>query len=141
MTAVHASAEMTQVAFERGDWQVVIDAHRLESLDVAEWLRYGSTLLHTIQGGSEAGKQQQQAALANLRQTMELAGIPVPAEPDPPAPLRWVLLVLGMHRSGTSALAGLLCQQGFQAPLEADGGDAHNPTGYWEPRQLRAYWC
>jgi hypothetical protein len=56
-----------------------------------------------------------------------------------PAPLRRMLLVLGMHRSGTSALAGLLCQQGFQAPHNRDGGDTHNPTGYWEPRQIRAF--
>lgn len=55
-----------------------------------------------------------------------------------PARVRRVLLVLGMHRSGTSALAGLLCQQGFQAPLDSGDGDAHNPTGYWEPRQIRA---
>lgn len=154
---------MTQDAFERGDWQAVIDAHRLESHDAAEWLRYGSALLHTIEPGPEAGKQQQQAALAfvqaqregastgavaaaqrqavlaNLRQALELAGIPAPAEPEHQGPLRRVLLVLGMHRSGTSALAGLLCQQGFQAPLEADGGDPHNPTGYWEPRRIRAF--
>ena len=154
---------MTREAFDHSNWQAVIDAHRLESQDAAEWLRYGSALLHTIEPGPEAGKQQQQAALAfmqarrvgasagavaaaqrqvvlaNLRQAMELAGIPAPAEPDPPAPLRRVLLVLGMHRSGTSALAGLLCQQGFQAPQNHDGGDAHNPTGYWEPQQIRAF--
>jgi transposase-like protein len=154
---------MTQDAFERGDWQAVIDAHQLESHDPAEWLRYGSALLCTLQPGPDAAKQQQQAALAfvqaqregasagavvaaqrqavmaNLRQALELVGIPGLAEPEPPGPLRRVLLVLGMHRSGTSALAGLLCQQGFQAPLEADGGDAHNPTGYWEPRQIRAF--
>ena len=62
-----------------------------------------------------------------------------PAEPEPDLPLRRVLLVLGMHRSGTSALAGLLCQQGFQAPQNAEGGDADNPTGYWEPQQIRAF--
>lgn len=77
--------------------------------------------------------------MANLRQALELVGVPAPADPDPPAPIRRVLLVLGMHRSGTSALAGLLCQQGFQAPQNHDGGDAHNPTGYWEPRQIRAF--
>lgn len=55
-----------------------------------------------------------------------------------PSAMRRVLLVLGMHRSGTSALAGLLCQHGFQAPLESGGGDAHNPTGYWEPQQILA---
>jgi hypothetical protein len=154
---------MTQEAFERGDWQDVIDAHRLESHDAAEWLRYGSALLHTMQPGPDAGKQQQQAALAfvqaqregasggavasaqrqvvmaNLHQALELVGVHAPAPLEPPKPLRRVLLVLGMHRSGTSALAGLLCQQGFQAPQQLDGGDAHNPTGYWEPRQIRAF--
>ena len=154
---------MTQAAFDRGNWQAVIDAHRLESHDAAEWLRYCSALLHTLEPGPEAGKQQQQAALAfgqaqrigasagamaaaqrqavivSLRQALELVGVPASAEPDPPAPLRRVLLVLGMHRSGTSALAGLLCQQGFQAPQNHDGGDAHNPTGYWEPQQIRAF--
>ncbi len=155
---------MSQEAFERGDWQAMIDAHLLESHDPAEWLCYGSALLHTIQPGPKSGKQQQQAAIAfvqvqkegasggavyavqrqvvmaNLRKALELVGVPVPEVPEePPAPLRRVLLVLGMHRSGTSALAGLLCQQGFQAPHELDGGGAHNPTGYWEPRQIRAF--
>lgn len=154
---------MTQEAFEHGAWQAVIDAHRLESHDASEWLRYGSALLHTLQPGPEAGKQQQQAALAfvqaqregasagavaaaqrqvvmaNLRQALELAGMPVSVQPEPLGPLRRVLLVLGMHRSGTSALAGLLCQQGFQPPQNLLGGDAHNQTGYWEPLQIRAF--
>ena len=120
---------MTQAAFDPGNWQAVIDSHRLESHDAAEWLRYGSALLHTLEPGPEAGKQQQQAALAFVqaqrvgasagavaaaqRQALELVGVPAPAESDPAAPLRRVLLVLGMHRSGTSAWAGLLCQQGF----------------------------
>jgi len=119
---------VTQESFNRGDWQAVIAAHPLESHDAAEWLRYGSALLHTLEPGPEAGKQQQaalafvqaqrvgasagavaaaqrQVVRANLRQALELAGIPALAEPDPPAPLRRVLLVLGMHRSGTSALS------------------------------------
>ena len=161
-SAARVSA-MTQAAFDRGNWQAVLDAHRLESHDAAEWLRYGSALLHTIEPGLEAGKQQQQAALAfgqaqrvgasagamaaaqrqavmaSLRQALELVGVPGPAEPEPHVALRRVLLVLGMHRSGTSALAGLLCQQGFQAPQNHEGGDSQNPTGYWEPRQIRAF--
>lgn len=126
---------MTQDAFEHGKWQAVIDAHRQESHDAAEWLRDGSALLHSIEPGPKAGKQQQHAALAfvqarrvgasaravaaaqrkavlaNLRQALELVGIPGPAAPAAPASLRRVLLVIGMHRSGTSALAGLLCHQ------------------------------
>jgi hypothetical protein len=55
---------MTLVAFERGDWQAVVDAHQLESHDPQEWLRYGAALLHTIEPGPQQGRQQQQAALA-----------------------------------------------------------------------------
>ncbi|QVL52142.1 MAG: hypothetical protein KFB97_11795 [Cyanobium sp. M30B3] len=55
---------MSKQAFERGDWQAVIDAHPLESHDPAEWLRYGAALLLTIEPGPQQGKQQQQAALA-----------------------------------------------------------------------------
>ena len=103
---------MTQAAFDHSNWHAVIDSHRLESHDAAEWLRYASALLHTLEPGPEAGKQQQQAALAsvqaqrvgasagavaaaqrqvvlaNLRQALEMAGIPAPGESDPPAPLR-----------------------------------------------------
>jgi hypothetical protein len=62
---------MTQLAFERGDWQTVIDAHPLESHDPAEWLRYGVALLQTLTPGAEAGKQQQQAALAFMQAQKE----------------------------------------------------------------------
>jgi len=95
---------MTQEAFERGDWQAVLDSHRLESQDAAEWLRYGSALLHNLEPGPEAGKQQQQqaalafgqaqrigasagamaasqrqAVMASLRQALELVGVPAAA--------------------------------------------------------------
>ena len=93
---------MTQQAFERGDWLAVIDAHPLESHDPGEWLRYGVALLQTLTPGAEAGKQQQQAALAfvqaqkeganaeevvaaqrqavllSLREALKLAEIPMP---------------------------------------------------------------
>ena len=93
---------MTQAAYERGDWQAVVDAHPLESHDPAEWLRYGVVLLQTLTPGAEAGKQQQQAALAfvqaqkeganaeevvaaqrqavllSLREALKLAEIPMP---------------------------------------------------------------
>lgn len=49
---------------------------------------------------------------------------------------RRAILVLGMHRSGTSALTGLLGSLGCAMP--ADGIAAHpdNPKGYWEPLGL-----
>ena len=55
---------MSREAFERGNWQAVIEAHPLESHDPDEWLRYGVALLQTFQPGPDVGKQQQQAALA-----------------------------------------------------------------------------
>ena len=61
---------MTQTAFERGDWQAVIEAHPLESHDPEEWLRYGVALLQTIKPGPDVGKQQQ-AALAFVQAQKE----------------------------------------------------------------------
>jgi len=54
-----------------------------------------------------------------------------------PLPQR-LLLLLGMHRSGTSALAGLLQSQGFLAPRDVPPADANNPSGYWEPQRIVA---
>ncbi len=94
---------MTQQAFERGDWQAVIDAHPLESHDPAEWLRYGVSLLQILNPEADAGRQQQQAALAfmqaekegaapeivsaaqnqavllNIKQALNLAAMPIPS--------------------------------------------------------------
>jgi tetratricopeptide (TPR) repeat protein len=135
---------MTQEAFERGDWQAVIDAHRLESHDAAEWLRYGSALLHTLQLGAEAGKQQQQAALAfvqaqregasaaavaaaqrqvvmtNLRQALQLAGIAGPAAPE--------LLLLAKQRA----------RQGYVSAALAALSEAQATAG--GPTLLEIYW-
>jgi hypothetical protein len=40
--------------------------------------------------------------------------------------------VLGMHRSGTSALSGMLCQSGFNPPQDLMPATINNPRGYWE---------
>ena len=45
-------------------------------------------------------------------------------------------MVLGMHRSGTSALSGMLQAAGLQAPSDVLGASAGNPLGYWESRRL-----
>ena len=45
-----------------------------------------------------------------------------------------VLFVLGMGRSGTSALARILSLCGGALPDGLRGADAHNLRGYWEPR-------
>jgi hypothetical protein len=49
-----------------------------------------------------------------------------------------LLLVLGMHRSGTSALAGLLCSHGYDGPGDPMPPDPNNPRGYWESMGLYA---
>lgn len=82
---------MSREAFERGDWQAVIEAHPLESHDPGEWLRYGVALLQTIQPGPDVGKQQQQAALAFVQAQKEGAS----AEAVAAAQRQSVLLNIG----------------------------------------------
>jgi len=101
---------MTQQAFERGDWQAVIDAHPLESHDPAEWLRYGVALLQTLTPGAEAGKQQQQAALAFLQAHKQGASADLVAKAQSQAAsinLAQALLLAGFRVQGL----GLLEQQ------------------------------
>ena len=49
---------------------------------------------------------------------------------------REALLVLGPHRGGTSAVAGLLVRLGAAAPRTLMAADAENPAGYWESAAL-----
>lgn len=64
---------------------------------------------------------------------------PVPAAVPAAGPAAQVV-VLGMHRSGTSALTHLLRRMGLWAGEEDDfaPGDEHNPDGYWEHRGVWA---
>jgi hypothetical protein len=50
-------------------------------------------------------------------------------------------IVLGMHRSGTSALTSLLDRLGFYAGPDESlmGADAHNAMGYWELGEVQAF--
>ncbi len=52
---------------------------------------------------------------------------------------RTCLLVLGMHRSGTSALARALNLLGASLPQSVMGADEGNEAGHWEPARLVAY--
>lgn len=62
---------MIREADGQDDWQGVINAHQLESHDSRAWLLYGVALLQTLQPGEEAGRQQQQAALAFIQALKE----------------------------------------------------------------------
>ncbi|MGP3726271.1 sulfotransferase [Cereibacter sphaeroides] len=52
------------------------------------------------------------------------------------SPPRIALIVLGMHRSGTSALAGVLAQMGCDLPLDLMPSTAFNPRGHFESLQI-----
>jgi len=49
---------------------------------------------------------------------------------------RQCLFVLGMHRSGTSALTGMLVKAGFAPPLDLMPPSPKNPKGYWESLEI-----
>lgn len=49
---------------------------------------------------------------------------------------RSALIILGMHRSGTSALGGVLARLGVQTPASLMQGDVDNPKGYYESAAL-----
>ena len=57
------------------------------------------------------------------------------ATAEAPPPLQ-ALIVLGMHRSGTSALAGVLAQLGVDAGPNLQDGNEFNTRGYWEHRDV-----
>lgn len=50
--------------------------------------------------------------------------------------MKQALLVLGMHRSGTSSVAGALVQLGAAAPATLMPEHPDNPKGYWESMPL-----
>ena len=77
--------------------------------------------------GSAGALPQLLAAQLELRQALDSSSLP-----------GRMIVVLGMHRSGTSALSGLLCQAGFDAPSDLMSADAVNPRGYWESSGLFA---
>src|SRR5436190_23233778 len=61
-------------------------------------------------------------------------------EADQPSPAaRTAYLVLGMHRSGTSAVTQLLGLAGAKLPANVMPGDEHNEKGYFEPWKIAIF--
>src|SRR6516164_1273563 len=54
----------------------------------------------------------------------------------PQAHRRTAYLVLGMHRSGTSAVTQVLALAGAGLPENVMAGDEHNARGYFEPWRI-----
>src|SRR5690349_3871672 len=52
---------------------------------------------------------------------------------------RTAYLVLGMHRSGTSAVTQLLSLAGARLPRNLMPGDEHNAQGYFEPWRIATF--
>jgi hypothetical protein len=52
---------------------------------------------------------------------------------------RTAYLVLGMHRSGTSAVTQLLALAGAELPTNVMPGDEHNAKGYFEPWKIAIF--
>ena len=68
--------------------------------------------------------------------SVELCDRPYRADRDWGPPGR--LFVLGMPRSGTSALTRVLSLCGGVLPAELVRADSNNPLGYWEPRATQS---
>ncbi len=75
--------------------------------------------------------------LAALLDT-EPARPPAPSGPRS-APARVLILVLGMHRSGTSALTRVVNLLGADNARDLLGPWRSNPTGHWEPLALQQF--
>ena len=58
------------------------------------------------------------------------------SRPKKTTPRQRAILVLGMHRSGTSATAGAIAQLGASLPANLLPPTRDNPKGYWESRDL-----
>lgn len=66
--------------------------------------------------------------------------MPPPADPlTPDRPSGAAYLVLGMHRSGTSAVTQLLALAGARLPDQVMPGDEHNAKGYFEPWRIAVF--
>jgi hypothetical protein len=65
---------------------------------------------------------------------------PAQARPTPPASRqRTAYLVLGMHRSGTSAVTQVLALAGAKLPQNVWAGDEHYAKGYFEPWRIALF--
>ena len=72
-----------------------------------------------------------------MQQENELfVNVPSPESGISGLPARMAILVLGMHRSGTSSLAGALVRLGGAPPARLMEADSTNERGFWESQNL-----
>ena len=112
----------------------LLEAYRHLPLTAPEWLpalevrllQEGAQLWHGLIGEQDRAPERAKALFERLAEL---------SHPQQLLPRR-LLMVLGMHRSGTSAVAGHLCSHGFRAPYDTPPADHNNPTGYWESQSI-----
>jgi hypothetical protein len=109
--------------------QEILDTGRMTGLDLSDWLEPGY-------GEPEALAGHAVAASDRRRTPSEPVGI-VPMATSKIQPVkagaRTAVMVLGMHRSGTSALAKALTAAGLSAPLDPMPPQPDNIDGFCEP--------
>ncbi|RAK51939.1 hypothetical protein DJ017_19205 [Phenylobacterium soli] len=71
--------------------------------------------------------------------TAKMATKKAPEPVAAPPARRTAYLVLGMHRSGTSAVTQLLGLAGARLPAHVMPGDEHNAKGYFEPWKIALF--
>jgi hypothetical protein len=112
----------------------LLEAYRHLPFTAPEWLpalevrllQEGAQLWHGLIGEQDGAPERAKALFERLAEL---------SHPQQQLPRR-LLMVLGMHRSGTSAVAGHLCSHGFRAPHDTPPADYNNPTGYWESQSI-----
>jgi hypothetical protein len=75
---------------------------------------------------------------APARSAAIAAKAPVATQGINPAPRPVCVLIVGMHRSGTSALARVVSLFGAKLPAHVMAPGADNESGFWEPQRLVA---
>src|SRR4030095_4772214 len=95
-------------------------------------------------GAATAGVQQLPRAINRLRppaatRTTRSRMSRKPAPKTRTSAPRTAHLVLGMHRSGTSAVTQLLALAGASLPANVMPGDEHNAKGYFEPWKIALF--
>ena len=92
----------------------------------------------TDRGGKKATKATSPKRVRKAPGTLKrLATVSKTGEVDTASRLdRRALLVLGMHRSGTSIVTRVVNLLGAQLPTNLLPADEHNEQGYWEPKNI-----
>ncbi len=110
-----------------------------------EWRAGYETYLEKWESDARANAPEQKSPFSSNRQQdaasaqdMDASQGETKVRPTPLRTGRSCLLILGMHRSGTSALTRVMSLMGAGLPKHVMGANHGNDTGHWEPERLVA---